>query len=227
MRSVGSSDRLSPELILKAYALGIFPMARHRHDSFVQWVAPSTRGIIPLESFHVPRRLRRIVRAPEYQVRFDTAFADVIAACASPAPGRHETWINVEIERTYTELHARGHAHSVEVWRDGRLAGGLYGVRIGGAFFGESMVSLAPSASGLALVHLVARLRYGGFTLLDTQFVTDHLRRFGAIEIPIDDYLARLDTALQKPAEFHSELSSEVVESAVADVLTQSRTQMS
>ncbi len=227
MRAVGESERLTPELVLRAYTLGIFPMARCRDDPLVTWVMPERRGIIPLQRFHVPRRLRRAVRGDRFQIRCDTAFADVVAACAAAASGRRDTWINAEIERVYQMLHAIDAAHSVEAWRDGALVGGLYGVRIGAAFFGESMFSLVTDASKVALVHLVARLRLGGFVLLDTQFVTDHLRQFGAMEVPADDYRDRLDRATRLRARFYSDLPAASVDSAVEDVLTQSSTQMS
>ena len=227
MRAVGESDRLTPELVLRAYTLGIFPMARSRNDPLVTWVTPERRGIIPLKRFHVPRRLRRAVRGDRFEIRCDTAFADVIAACAAPSPERTDTWINAEIERVYLMLHALNAAHSIEAWSDGELVGGLYGVRIGAAFFGESMFSLVTDASKVALVHLVARLRLGGFVLLDTQFVTDHLRRFGAIEVPSDDYRDRLDRATRLQATFYSDLPPAIIDSALDDVLTQSSTQMS
>lgn len=227
MRAVGESERLTPDLVLRAYCLGIFPMARFRDDPFVQWVAPERRGILPLDDVHVPRRLRRTVRSGRFQVRCNTAFADVIAACAELTDSRDETWINGEIERVYTQLNALGHAHSVEAWADGVLAGGLYGVHIGGAFFGESMFSRQRDASKVALVHLVARLRHGGFSLLDTQFVTEHLATFGAVEISAPDYLQRLDAALRQSARFYSELPPGAVDSAVAEVSMQSSSQMS
>lgn len=227
MRAVGESERLTPELVLRAYTLGIFPMARCRGDPLVTWVAPERRGIIPLSGFRVPRRLRRVVRGNRFRIRCDTAFAQVVAACAAPAPGRTDTWINAEIENTYLALHRLNAAHSIEAWTEDGLVGGLYGVRIGAAFFGESMFSFVTDASKVALVHLVARLKRGGFMLLDAQFVTDHLRRFGAIEVPADDYRDRLDRATQARAEFYSDLPEAVVVSAVEDVLTQSSTQMS
>ena len=190
------SPRITPELLLRAYAEGIFPMAEKRGDPRLFWVSPDRRGIIPLGEFHVPRRLAKTVRSDRFAVTSDQAFSDVIRACASPAEGREESWINEEIVRLYTALHASGHAHSVECWRDGQMVGGLYGVHLGGAFFGESMFSTERDASKVALVHLVARLAVGGFTLLDTQFITAHLAQFGTIEIPREDYLERLRAAL-------------------------------
>jgi leucyl/phenylalanyl-tRNA---protein transferase len=201
-------------------------MARHRSDPVVHWVAPPTRGIFPLQRFHVPRRLRRSVRRRTYEVGCNAAFESVIDACASPAAGRHDTWINGEIRRSFVALHASGFAHSVECRREGRLVGGLYGVALGGAFFGESMFSQERDASKIALVNLVARLRLGGFTLLDIQFVTPHLSQFGAIEIPAVQYLDRLNEAIHIEATFHSE-DSAAVDSAVESLLTQSSTQMS
>jgi len=190
------STRLTPEIVLRAYAEGIFPMAERRDDPELYWVSPEWRGIIPLDAFHVPRRLARTVRSDRFIVTSDLAFVDVMRACAAPAPGRPQSWINAEILRLYTALHASGHAHSIECWRDGTLVGGLYGVALGGAFFGESMFSRERDASKVALVHLVARLIRGGYTLLDTQFITEHLARFGTIEISRADYLARLKRAI-------------------------------
>jgi len=192
--------QLTPEILLRAYAEGLFPMAERRDDPTLYWVSPEMRGIIPLDGFHVPRRLARTVRSGRFTVTADRCFADVMLACAEPAPGREESWINDEILRLYTALHAGGHAHSIECWRDGRLAGGLYGVRLGAAFFGESMFSHARDASKVALVHLVEGLRRGGFTLLDTQFITRHLAGLGAIEIPRRRYLALLHDALNREA---------------------------
>ncbi|MBV9330720.1 MAG: leucyl/phenylalanyl-tRNA--protein transferase [Alphaproteobacteria bacterium] len=188
--------RATPELLLRAYADGIFPMAERRGDPDLFWVSPERRGIIPFERFHVSKRLARTVRSDRFQVTADLAFADVIQACREPAPDRTESWINDEIVRLYSALHASGHAHSIECWNEGRLAGGLYGVHLGSAFFGESMFSRARDASKTALVHLMARLVAGGFTLLDTQFLTGHLAQFGAVEIARAEYLARLKRAL-------------------------------
>ncbi len=187
---------LTPDILLRAYAQGLFPMAERRGDPDLYWVSPEKRGIIPLDDFHVPRRLARTVRSGRFAVTFDQCFADVMQACASPAPGREETWINDEILRLYIALHVSGHAHSVECWRDGVLVGGLYGVRLGAAFFGESMFSCERDASKVALVWLVHALRSGGFTLLDTQFLTTHLAGFGAMEVPREQYLALLNQAL-------------------------------
>lgn len=194
---------LTPELLLKAYAAGIFPMAERRGDPDLFWVAPEKRGILPLDGFHIPRRLARTVKSDRFDVRIDSAFADVIAACAEAAPDREESWINAEIVSLYGELHRRGAAHSVECWRNGKLVGGLYGVKLGAAFFGESMFSRERDASKVALVHLVARLIGGGFELLDAQFLTAHLAQFGAIAIPQSQYLGLLAHALKKDAEFY------------------------
>jgi leucyl/phenylalanyl-tRNA--protein transferase len=194
------NPRLTPEILLRAYAEGLFPMAERRGDTTLYWISPDKRGIIPLDGFHVPRRLVRTVRNNVFQVTSDRCFRQVMEACAAPAPGRTESWINDEILRLYTALHASGHAHSVECWREGELAGGLYGVRLGAAFFGESMFSRRRDASKVALVHLVDGLKRGGFLLLDTQFTTAHLARFGAIEIPRERYLVKLHDALNREA---------------------------
>jgi len=177
-------------------------MADAREDERVFLVDPPMRGIIPLESFHLSRRLARTARSGIFELKIDTAFAAVIAACAAPRPQRPDTWINAGIEALCLELHIRGMAHSVETWRDGRLVGGLYGIALGGAFFGESMFSTETDASKVALAHLVNRLRDGGFTLLDAQFITEHLKQFGAMEITKDDYLRRLSAALRVVGDF-------------------------
>jgi len=194
---------ITPEDLLHAYATGVFPMAERRDDPGLFWVSPESRGIIPLERFHVSKRLARTVRGDRFQVKIDTAFAAVMEGCAAPAPDRKESWINDQILSSYTALHESGHAHSVECWREGALVGGLYGVRLGAAFFGESMFSRQRDASKVALVHLVARLKQGGFALLDTQFLTGHLARFGGVEIARADYLERLHAATAAPAEFY------------------------
>jgi len=194
--------QLTPELLLKAYSIGIFPMAESRHDPELHWIDPEQRGILPLDGLHVPRRLRRSLRREAYEVRCNTAFGEVLRACAKPAAKRPDTWINPAIEHLVMELHAMGFAHSVESWRDGELLGGLYGVSLGGCFFGESMFSRATDASKIALVHLVFRLRKGGFTLLDTQFTTPHLSQFGVVDISREAYRERLAKAINVPAEF-------------------------
>lgn len=193
---------LTPDLLLRAYAAGIFPMAESADDPELFWVDPDLRGIIPLDAFHIGQRLRRTVRQGGFTVRCNQDFSATIRACAAPAPDRPNTWINSEIITLYTALFQQGFAHSVEAYYEDRLVGGLYGVAIGGAFFGESMFSLMRDASKVALVHLVARLKQAGFTLLDTQFVTQHLARFGAIEIPRADYRRRLAQAITVPCTF-------------------------
>jgi leucyl/phenylalanyl-tRNA--protein transferase len=202
-------------------------MAANRFDPTIHWVAPKFRGVLPLDALHVPRRLKRTVRQGRFEVRCDTDFAGVVHACAAPRKGHRETWINREIARVFFRLHRLGLAHSVEAWREDRLVGGLYGLALGGAFFGESMFSRETDSSKVALVSLVAALRLGGFGLLDIQFITDHLSRFGAVEIPAADYLERLDAALIAPADFYCDFSSDEFGSAVEEVLTQSRTQTS
>jgi len=194
------TTRLTPEILLRAYAEGLFPMAERRGDPTLYWVSPEKRGIIPLDGFHVPRRLARTVRSGAFTVTSDRAFRSVMEACAAPGPGREESWINSEILRLYTALHISGHAHSVECWQGNRLVGGLYGVRLGAAFFGESMFSRVRDASKVALVALVEGLKRGSFVLLDTQFITAHLARFGAVEIPRQQYLRRLHDALNREA---------------------------
>jgi leucyl/phenylalanyl-tRNA--protein transferase len=194
--------RLTPEIVLAAYAEGLFPMAEARNDPSLYWISPDARGIIPLDAVHIPRRLARTIRSDRFHVTTDTCFARVIAACAEPATGREDTWINPEIERLYIALHEHGHAHSIECWLEDELVGGLYGVSLGGAFFGESMFSRARDASKVALAHLVARLRHGGFTMLDTQFITTHLASLGAREIPREAYLELLEEALAMPAQW-------------------------
>ncbi len=195
-------DLVTPSLLLRAYACGIFPMADSVDDPTLYWVEPELRGVIPLDAFHVPRRLARTVRSDRFEIRVDSDFDAVIEGCASPQPGRQATWINATIHRLCAALFRMGHVHTVEAWQDGQLVGGLYGVKLGGAFFGESMFSLERDASKVALVHLVARLKRGGFKLLDAQFLTAHLVQFGAVEVPRDDYVRLLDEALAEKATF-------------------------
>jgi leucyl/phenylalanyl-tRNA---protein transferase len=202
---------LSPELLLRAYAAGLFPMAESAEDPDLFWIDPDPRGVLPLDRFHVPRRLRRTLRSAQFDIRVDTAFEAVMRGCAEPTEVRPKTWINDEILRLYGALFEQGYAHSVEAWREGELVGGLYGVALRGVFFGESMFSRATDASKVALVHLVARLLKGGFRLLDTQFVTDHLRRFGAVEIPRADYHRQLERALGVEAYFAEGLADDPV----------------
>ena len=182
--------------LLRCYAQGVFPMGEARDDPRVFLVEPDLRGVIPLDRFHIPARLRRTIRREPFVVRANTAFAQVLDACAASAPGREDTWINAPIRSLYLQLHAIGHAHSIECWQDDQLVGGLYGVSLGQAFFGESMFSRATDASKVALVHLVARLKHGGWRLLDAQFRTPHLDQFGLIEMPQSAYLERLQGAL-------------------------------
>jgi len=194
--------RLTPDILLSAYAAGVFPMAESADDPDLFWVDPRRRGILPLDAFHVARRLRRVVRRHIFEIRCDSAFAEVILGCAEATEMRPNTWINDEIVRLYAALCARGAAHSVECWHDGALVGGLYGVSLGAAFFGESMFSRETDASKVALVHLVARLRLGGYRLLDTQFLTPHLAQFGGIEISRARYRRLLAEALSYRAVF-------------------------
>jgi len=193
---------ITPEVLLKAYACGIFPMAESAEDPALYWIEPELRGVIPLAGFHVPARLARTVRTTPFVVRVDRAFDAVIDGCAEPQSGRTRTWINARIRKIYRALYAGGHCHTVEVYDGTDLVGGLYGVSLGRAFFGESMFHHARDASKIALVHLVARLIAGGYTLLDTQFVTDHLKIFGAIEVPKHRYHRLLEDALTGEADF-------------------------
>jgi leucyl/phenylalanyl-tRNA--protein transferase len=198
--------RLTPAILLQAYAAGIFPMAESADDPELFWVDPTRRGIIPLDAFHVSRRLKRVLRRGVFEVRVDKQFSAVMRGCAEASETRPSTWINDEIIHLYSTLHAQGAAHSVECWREGLLVGGLYGVSLGAVFFGESMFSRVTDASKVALVHLVMRLRLGGYRLLDTQFVTPHLARFGAIEIPRARYHRLLADALRYRAVFPADL---------------------
>ena len=193
---------ITPEVLLKAYACGIFPMAENADDPALYWIEPEHRGIIPLIGFHVPTRLARTIRADRFTVLADRDFEAVIEGCAAPAPGRPHTWINDRIRRLYRGLYDIGHCHTVEVYDGADLVGGLYGVSLGSTFFGESMFHTARDASKVALVHLVARLKAGGFRLLDTQFVTDHLKTFGATEVPRRQYHKLLADALVGEADF-------------------------
>jgi leucyl/phenylalanyl-tRNA--protein transferase len=196
------SSAITPEVLLRAYACGIFPMAESADDPTLFWVEPEMRGVIPLDGFRVSSRLARTVRSDAFTVTVDTAFKAVIANCAAPQAGREDTWINARIRDLYVGLHELGHGHSVEVWQNDELVGGLYGVSLGRAFFGESMFHRARDASKVALVHLVARLMTGGFALLDAQYVTEHLRSLGAVEIPRRRYRALLDNAIKGEADF-------------------------
>lgn len=193
---------LTTELLLEAYRQGLFPMAYSAGSPYIHWICPEKRGQLSITDIHIPRRLKRTVLDSPYEIRIDTAFADVMKACAEKATNRPETWINQPIIDAYCRLHADGYGHSVECWKDGKLVGGLYGLAVGGAFFGESMFSTMRDASKIALVHLVARLWRGGFTLLDTQFINDHLRQFGVYEVPHKEYIKQLKVAMNSLADF-------------------------
>ncbi len=210
---------ITPQMLLRAYACGIFPMAESADDPQLYWIEPQARGILPLDSMVVPRRLARTVRQARFDVTFDTDFEGVIDGCAAPRPGRRSTWINSQIRSLYRDLYRQGHCHTVEVRLDGRLVGGLYGVALGGAFFGESMFSTERDASKVALVHLCARLVHGGFTLLDTQFVTEHLKQFGTIEIDKAEFQERLQDAVERIADF-ARLPSNAPPEQVLEILT-------
>jgi len=194
------NNDITVDILLRAYSAGLFPMADSADDPELFWVEPEIRGIIPLNDFHVSKSLAKAMRKKPFNIRFDTAFEAVMAGCAAEAPDRPSTWINATIRKLYTELHQIGHAHSVEAWEGDELVGGLYGVSLGAAFFGESMFSRRTNASKICLVHLVERLRAGGFVLLDTQFTTDHLKTFGAIDVPKLEYAKMLDLAVNRPS---------------------------
>ena len=202
---------LTTDLLLRAYGVGLFPMAASRQGSKLHWLDPERRGILPLDRFHLPKRLARTALSGRFEVAVDRDFAGTIAGCATPMEGRDDTWINPQIEHLFTELHQLGFAHSVECRLDGALVGGLYGVAQGGAFFGESMFSFVTDASKVALVHLVARLRLSRFRLLDTQFVTEHLTQFGAREIPRGLYKAQLADALRTPSRWLADVDPEAL----------------
>ena len=202
-RPFAPGQRIPVDLLLKAYASGVFPMAESADDPEVFWVRPEQRGIIPLDAFHVPRSLAKVVRQGRFEIDFDRDFDAVIEGCAEARDKRRSTWINGPIREAYRKLFDIGHCHTVEAWREGKLVGGLYGVSLGRAFFGESMFSRETDASKVCLVHLVERLNAHGFALLDTQFTTDHLKRFGAIDVPRRRYDKLLDEAMEgEPATF-------------------------
>ncbi|MVA99057.1 leucyl/phenylalanyl-tRNA--protein transferase [Nitratireductor sp. CAU 1489] len=203
VRPFAPGDRIPPDLLLKAYSNGVFPMGESADDPEVFWVRPETRGIIPLEGFHIPKSLRKTVRQATFEIFFDRDFDAVVEGCAQARSGRMSTWINAPIRAAYRDLFERGHCHTVEAWRDGHLVGGLYGVTLGRAFFGESMFSRERDASKVCLVHLVERLRARGFVLLDTQFTTAHLKRFGAIDMPRRRYETLLAEATTGDAVFY------------------------
>lgn len=214
-------------MICRAYAIGVFPMARSRHDALFEWIAPLERGILPLEAFHVPRKMRRLIRQRRFRVTVDRAFHTVISECAAPRESSQETWINDSIQRVFCRLHDLNLAHSIETWLDDRLIGGLYGLALGGAFFGESMFSRQTNASKVALVYLVALLRRSGFSLLDAQFPSEHLAQFGAIVVPMAAYLRLLDNAVQSGAVFQRDVEPSDWSAAVEELLAQSMSQTS
>lgn len=193
---------ITPQVLLKAYACGLFPMAESAEDPALFWIEPELRGILPLKHFHLPKRLKRTLRSDKFEIRVDTDFQGVIDGCAGSGPDRPKTWINSEIRRLYGELFDQGYCHTVEAWYEGQLAGGLYGIGLNGVFFGESMFTRVTDASKICLTHLVARLIAGGYSLLDTQFLTEHLARFGTIEISRDIYSDLLDDALREEGNF-------------------------
>lgn len=207
---------ITPELMLRAYRIGLFPMAESRDARTLYWLDPEQRGVIPLDDFHLSRRLARRIRQAPYRITANREFERVIDECAAPRPSSPESWINAEIRSLFLALHEQGHAHSIESWQGDELVGGLYGVAMGGAFFGESMFSRADDASKIALVHLVARLRLGGFTLLDAQFQTTHLAQFGTEEVPRAIYKRLLSVAVELPAHFPAELPEEVLTEEIA-----------
>ena len=204
--------KITAEMLLRAYAIGIFPMAEARNDPALYWIDPEARGVIPLDGGHTPRKLKKTLRQGLFRITCDTCFERVVENCAASAPGRRQTWINQTIFDLCSQLFRMGHAHSVETWLGSRLVGGLYGISLGGAFFGESMFSTETDASKVALVHLVARLRLGNYCMLDTQFVTRHLANFGALEIPRDEYRKQLTASLSRRAQFYCELPPEGLE---------------
>lgn len=218
-----SSDdfELTPELLLRAYTVGVFPMAESRDAPSISWIDPKNRGILPIDTIHVSKSLKKTIRRNTFEIRCNHDFAAVLAECGRRTPERGETWINPQIEQAVNALHDMGYAHSVESWFDGELVGGLYGVALGGVFFGESMFSRATDASKVALIHLVARLRIGRFKLLDTQFVTDHLKSFGAIEIPARDFLRKLEAALAVHCLFPADIDQETLDGEFAKMFKQ------
>ena len=210
----------APETIIKAYSLGVFPMAESRDDGALHFYEPQQRGILPINPPHIPRRLLRLVRQTGWQVSINTDFRAVIEGCAEQTESREDSWINAEIIRLYLALHKMGFAYSFEVWEEQALIGGLYGIKLGSAFFGESMFSRRSNASKIALAHLMARLYYGGFTLLDAQFANDHLLQFGLIEIPKQAFQKQLQTALARPAELPMDIDSEIIFTHLAQAKT-------
>ena len=230
-RPIPGPHKLSPEILVRAYAAGVFPMSESRHDPTIFWVDPELRGVIPLDGLRISKSLRKVLRKGDFTVTADQDFQAVIEACAEPREdkrgGPPGTWINDEIIRAYTEMHQLGLAHSIEVWREGRLVGGLYGISLKGAFMGESMFSRETNASKVALAHLVARLRLGGYGLLDTQFLTEHLASMGGVEIDGREYLERLERALGLEAQFPLDASPADVAAELEILFSQSRTHTS
>jgi leucyl/phenylalanyl-tRNA---protein transferase len=212
---------ITPQVLLKAYACGIFPMAESADDTQLYWIEPISRGILPLTDIKLPKRLARTIRQAPFDVRIDTDFDATIDGCAASRPGRRTTWINDQIRTLYRELYILGHCHTVEVWLDGRMVGGLYGVELGGAFFGESMFSTETDASKIALMYLAARLIHGGFTLLDTQFVTEHLRQFGTVEVDRTAFHEALERALPVPASYRA-LPTDAPPAQIIDIIERS-----
>ena len=213
---------ITPQVLLKAYSCGIFPMAESADDPALYWIEPQQRGVLPLNTIHLSSRLAQTIRNTPLEVRIDTNFHGVIDGCAASRPGRRTTWINGRIRSLYGELFDAGHCHTVEVWEDGSLAGGLYGVALQGAFFGESMFSTVRDASKIALIHLAARLIHGGFTLLDTQFVTEHLRQFGAHEVERAEFHELLETALQQDGDFFA-LERDPAPARIVEIIARAR----
>jgi leucyl/phenylalanyl-tRNA--protein transferase len=214
---------ITPQVLLKAYSCGIFPMAESADDPALYWIEPQHRGILPLDQVHVPKRLARTLRTAPVRVAIDTDFDGVIDGCAGSRPGRRTTWINDRIRSLYRELFALGHCHTVEVWIDDRMVGGLYGVALGSAFFGESMFSTERDVSKIALIHLAARLIAGGFSLLDTQFVTEHLRQFGTIEVDRETFHHLLSDAMRGRADFHR-LEAQAAPERILSIIGAART---
>ncbi|MGB4107643.1 MAG: leucyl/phenylalanyl-tRNA--protein transferase [Alphaproteobacteria bacterium] len=193
---------LTPELLMEAYRQGLFPMAYNSGSPYIHWICPEMRGQLSIENIHIPRRLQKTIEKAPFEIRINTDFEGVLHGCGESTPKRPETWINAPIFKVFCELHRRGHAHSLECWKDDKMVGGIYGLAIGGAFFGESMFARTRDASKVALLHLTARLWKGGFAMFDTQFVNEHLKQFGAYELPHEAYKKELDEALAKEADF-------------------------
>lgn len=234
-RPIPGPHKLTPEILVRAYAAGVFPMSEAHDDPTIFWVDPELRGVIPLDGLHISKSLRKILRRGDFRITTDTCFARVIEACAAPRPDdlgeQSDTWINAEIRRAYCEMATLGLAHSVEVWQDTdggeELVGGLYGISLKGAFMGESMFSRVPNASKVALAHLVARLRIGGYRVLDTQFLTEHLASMGGVEISGREYTERLERALEVDAQFPASPDGEALSSELEMMFSQSSTHTS